>query len=248
MQAAQTGRVVLVGSRVSRGIAGRSQYAATKAALASLARSWAAESIRAGVTVNVVSPAATDTPMIAKPLADPVHRARIGAGEDEGIGNAALSHHRPHLVHHVGRGHDLLAGHMPAALRPTLVFDHQGGYAESFIRMHRMNGVLHIPVAIVHVDQGWHRASVQDVGDTGANLGQTFEADVRNAITRSDQGKAADEEGLESGTPGDRGRQSVENTRKHQALASGDHGAQGSTPGQRPAVPCKPTRESAMEV
>jgi 3-oxoacyl-[acyl-carrier protein] reductase len=67
MQAAQTGRVVLVGSRVSRGIAGRSQYAATKAALASLARSWAAESIRAGVTVNVVSPAATDTPMLVDP-------------------------------------------------------------------------------------------------------------------------------------------------------------------------------------
>ena len=40
------GRVVLVGSRVSRGIAGRSQYAATKAALASLARSWAAETVR----------------------------------------------------------------------------------------------------------------------------------------------------------------------------------------------------------
>lgn len=67
MQAAQTGRVVLLGSRVSRGIAGRSQYAATKAALASLARSWAAESIRAGVTVNVVSPAATDTPMLVDP-------------------------------------------------------------------------------------------------------------------------------------------------------------------------------------
>jgi NAD(P)-dependent dehydrogenase (short-subunit alcohol dehydrogenase family) len=67
MQAAGTGSMVLVGSRVSGGIAGRSQYAASKAALVSLARSWAAESIAAGVTVNVVSPAATDTPMLQDP-------------------------------------------------------------------------------------------------------------------------------------------------------------------------------------
>ncbi|MEI8265333.1 MAG: SDR family oxidoreductase [Betaproteobacteria bacterium] len=58
------GRCVLIGSRVSRGLAGRSQYAATKAALVSLARSWAAEVVVRGVTVNVVSPAATDTPML----------------------------------------------------------------------------------------------------------------------------------------------------------------------------------------
>ena len=58
------GRCVLIGSRVSRGLAGRSQYAATKAALVSLARSWAAEVVDRGVTVNVVSPAATDTPML----------------------------------------------------------------------------------------------------------------------------------------------------------------------------------------
>ncbi|MEI6025703.1 MAG: SDR family oxidoreductase [Betaproteobacteria bacterium] len=59
------GRCVLIGSRVSRGLAGRSQYAATKAALVSLARSWAAEVVARGVSVNVVSPAATDTPMLA---------------------------------------------------------------------------------------------------------------------------------------------------------------------------------------
>lgn len=63
----RNGRIVLVGSRVSRGIAGRSQYAATKAALASLARSWAAETVRQGVTVNVVSPAATETAMLDDP-------------------------------------------------------------------------------------------------------------------------------------------------------------------------------------
>ena len=60
----QFGRVVLIGSRVSAGIAGRSHYAATKSALNALARSWAAEVVRDGVTVNVVSPAATNTGMV----------------------------------------------------------------------------------------------------------------------------------------------------------------------------------------
>ena len=67
MAGAGHGRVVLIGSRVSRGIAGRSQYAATKAALVSLARSWAAEVVAQGVTVNLVSPAATQTAMLDDP-------------------------------------------------------------------------------------------------------------------------------------------------------------------------------------
>lgn len=61
------GRVVLIGSRVAGGMAGRSQYAATKAALIALARSWAAEVAARGVTVNVVSPAATATAMLDDP-------------------------------------------------------------------------------------------------------------------------------------------------------------------------------------
>jgi len=67
MAQAGEGRMVLVGSRVARGVAGRSQYAATKAAIASLARSWAAEVVTQGVTVNVVAPAATQTGMLTDP-------------------------------------------------------------------------------------------------------------------------------------------------------------------------------------
>lgn len=63
----RSGRMVLIGSRVAQGKAGRSAYAASKAALVALARSWAAEVIAAGVTVNVVSPAATQTAMLADP-------------------------------------------------------------------------------------------------------------------------------------------------------------------------------------
>jgi 3-oxoacyl-[acyl-carrier protein] reductase len=67
MAQARSGRVVLVGSRVARGSAGRSQYAASKAALVAMARSWAMELAPSGVTVNVVSPAATRTAMLDDP-------------------------------------------------------------------------------------------------------------------------------------------------------------------------------------
>jgi len=58
------GRIVLIGSRTASGAAGRSQYAATKAALVGMARSWAIELAPRGITVNVIAPAATDTPML----------------------------------------------------------------------------------------------------------------------------------------------------------------------------------------
>jgi NAD(P)-dependent dehydrogenase (short-subunit alcohol dehydrogenase family) len=61
------GRIVLIGSRVSGGAAGRSQYAAAKAAMVGMARSWAMELAPRGITVNVVSPAATETPMLHDP-------------------------------------------------------------------------------------------------------------------------------------------------------------------------------------
>ncbi|MFH6786993.1 MULTISPECIES: SDR family NAD(P)-dependent oxidoreductase [Methylobacterium] len=61
------GRVVLIGSRTATGAAGRGAYAASKAALIGLARSWAAELMPRGITVNVVAPAATETPMLTDP-------------------------------------------------------------------------------------------------------------------------------------------------------------------------------------
>ena len=67
MTAMSKGRVVFIGSRVAGGMLGRGQYAATKAALIALAKSWAAEVAPHGVTVNVVSPAATATAMLSDP-------------------------------------------------------------------------------------------------------------------------------------------------------------------------------------
>jgi NAD(P)-dependent dehydrogenase (short-subunit alcohol dehydrogenase family) len=60
-------RIVLIGSRTANGSPTRSQYAATKAALLGMARSWAAELAPRGITVNVLAPGATDTPFLRDP-------------------------------------------------------------------------------------------------------------------------------------------------------------------------------------
>ena len=53
---------MLIGSRTSTGVAGKSQYAATKAALDGLSRSWAIELAPRQITVNVVAPGADPKP------------------------------------------------------------------------------------------------------------------------------------------------------------------------------------------
>ena len=60
-------RIVLVGSRTANGSPTRSQYAATKAALMGMVRSWAIELAPRGITANVVAPGATDTPFLRDP-------------------------------------------------------------------------------------------------------------------------------------------------------------------------------------
>jgi NAD(P)-dependent dehydrogenase (short-subunit alcohol dehydrogenase family) len=63
----RSGRLIVIGSRVSSGLPGRSQYAASKSALIGMVRSWASELAPAGVTANIVSPAATRTAMLDDP-------------------------------------------------------------------------------------------------------------------------------------------------------------------------------------
>ena len=63
---AGSGLIILVSSAMHViGIPGHTAYAATKAALRSYARNWAAEFKDRGIRVNTLSPGATDTPMLS---------------------------------------------------------------------------------------------------------------------------------------------------------------------------------------
>lgn len=61
----RAGSIILVSSAMHvMGIPGHTAYAATKAALRSYARTWAAEFRDRGIRVNTLSPGVTDTPML----------------------------------------------------------------------------------------------------------------------------------------------------------------------------------------
>lgn len=88
--------IVLIGSIAGdSGIAAYSVYAATKAAVRALARSWTAELAPRGIRVNVVSPGPTHTAMMAA-VSDDIHAAlsaRIPLGrlgQPEEVAAAAL--------------------------------------------------------------------------------------------------------------------------------------------------------------
>lgn len=63
MKAAGFGRVVLISSRAALGLATRTAYAATKAGMLGMARTWALELAPLGITVNVVAPGPIRTDM-----------------------------------------------------------------------------------------------------------------------------------------------------------------------------------------
>src|SRR5690606_22991475 len=61
MQAKQFGRIVLMSSRGALGLPTRTAYAATKAGMLGMARTWALELAAQGITANVVSPGPIQT-------------------------------------------------------------------------------------------------------------------------------------------------------------------------------------------
>jgi len=87
------GRIVLVSSRAILGLANRTAYAATKAGMVGLARTWALELGAHGITANVVAPGpieATamfddiiprDSPKLPR-IIDAVPVKRLGRPED----------------------------------------------------------------------------------------------------------------------------------------------------------------------
>jgi NAD(P)-dependent dehydrogenase (short-subunit alcohol dehydrogenase family) len=71
------------------GLSGTAAYAASKGGVIALAKNAARVLAGQGIRVNTLSPGATDTPMIAKPLANAPHRQRIeGLAALQRIGKA----------------------------------------------------------------------------------------------------------------------------------------------------------------
>ncbi|HEY2049927.1 MAG TPA: SDR family oxidoreductase [Caulobacteraceae bacterium] len=75
------GSIILVSSAMHyMGLANHSTYAATKAALRSYTRTWAAEFKDSGIRANTLSPGVVDTPMLDSQATTPEQAARIRQG------------------------------------------------------------------------------------------------------------------------------------------------------------------------
>ena len=75
------GSIILVSSAMhTMGLANHSVYAATKAALRSYSRTWAAEFKDSGIRANTLSPGVVDTPMLDDQASSPEHAAEIRRG------------------------------------------------------------------------------------------------------------------------------------------------------------------------
>jgi NAD(P)-dependent dehydrogenase (short-subunit alcohol dehydrogenase family) len=81
MKAKRHGRVVNIGSRAALGKTGRTVYAATKAALAAMTRTWALELAKDGITVNTIAPGPIATEMLreSSPADDPATKSFFAA-------------------------------------------------------------------------------------------------------------------------------------------------------------------------
>ena len=95
MRAAGFGRIVNVSSRSVRGKELRTNYAATKAALIGLTRTWALELGPAGITVNCIcpGPTATELYVAANPPDSPAHEG--GARRHPGRPHRHARRHGP---------------------------------------------------------------------------------------------------------------------------------------------------------
>jgi 2-hydroxycyclohexanecarboxyl-CoA dehydrogenase len=86
MLAAGFGRIVLVGSDSGKaGTLGDAMSAAARAGIGGLARSVARETSRRDITINVVSPGPTDTPLLAGMLSDDGLTGKVMAGTVKAI-------------------------------------------------------------------------------------------------------------------------------------------------------------------
>jgi 3-oxoacyl-[acyl-carrier protein] reductase len=92
MKERRFGRVVLLSSRAALGLQTRTSYAATKAGMLGMARTWALELAPDGITVNVVAPGPIRTDMFydvieagsdkERQLAESIPVRRLGSADD----------------------------------------------------------------------------------------------------------------------------------------------------------------------
>ncbi len=92
MRSAGQGRIVAISSRAALGKELRTSYAASKAALHGLVKTWALELARDGITANAIGPGSIDTPLwrAVNPSQDPrtqkilesIPAGRLGTPED----------------------------------------------------------------------------------------------------------------------------------------------------------------------
>jgi 2-hydroxycyclohexanecarboxyl-CoA dehydrogenase len=89
MVAAESGRIVLISSDAARvGVYGEAVYAGAKAAQIAFAKSVAVEVAKSGVTLNVVCPGTTDTPLLHRMFAEDQIEKRVRANPMRRIATA----------------------------------------------------------------------------------------------------------------------------------------------------------------
>ena len=94
----------------------------------------------------------------AEGLVQAMHVARIGARQDEGVGFHLALCGRADLRLHLGRGDDVLAGHVAAALGRHLILEHDRRDAQPLVTVQHVHDVLDVAIAVVAVDE--HRQSL----------------------------------------------------------------------------------------
>src|SRR5262245_29757916 len=170
---------------------GTSKLRATRSSSSTLSGASDEDRLRAGVDVALGAP---------QRLVEAEHGACVGAHADERLGIKPLRHSGPDLGLDDFRRNDLLAGHMAAALGPSLVLEKDRARTHAFVGLNGVHGVLDVAVTVVDIDQNGHIAGRDDVAHRRRDVGEALEADIGHAIARAGDREAADEHGVESGS------------------------------------------------
>ena len=93
----------------------------------------------------------------------------------------------------------MLACHVAAAFRCELVLDEDRLCTDLLVVVQCVDGVFDVAISCVDIDQTGQVGDREDVADAGRNLAEPQQTDIRNAVTRADDLKATDHEGIKAG-------------------------------------------------